>query len=202
MFKKVIVIIVSIMFIFIDTDVSAQEVMMNSAETIKPGNFKLGIFPTVLFGKNGEKSVFGVAGRFGFALSPRVDIEAKASIFKNLTYFGADLEYWLVKGRNLNASVAVGGHITKQDNAPDSSGIDAAFMVSTSPVNNLEIYGGLKIAFDSFKNSDQNYTLAYLVPGIEYRISDDLDFLAELGIALKENARSYGSVGFAYYFQL
>jgi len=202
MFKKIILITVAVIFIFTATEVSAQEVMMNSAETIKPGNFKLGIFPTVLFGKNGGKSVFGVAGRFGFGLTPRVDIEAKAALFKNLTYFGADIEYWLVKAHNLNASVAVGGHMTKQDGGPDSSGIDAAFMVSTSPVNNLEIYGGLKLAFDSFKNSNQNFTLAYFVPGIEYRISDDLDFLAEVGIALKDNSRSYASVGFAYYFQL
>ena len=44
-----------------------------------------------------------------------------------------------------------------------------------------------------------NYTLLHLVPGIEYRLSDDLDFLAEVGIALNDNARSYASVGLAMY---
>jgi hypothetical protein len=37
------------------------------------------------------------------------------------------------------------------------------------------------------------------VPGLEYRISDDLDFLAEFGIALNENSRSYASVGLSLY---
>jgi len=39
----------------------------------------------------------------------------------------------------------------------------------------------------------------HLVPGIEYRLSDDLDFLAEFGIALNDDSRSYASVGLALY---
>ncbi len=182
------------------TQVSAQSVLMNSAETINQGNLKLAIFPTVLFGKNGSDSVWGVAGRFGYGLTPRFDIEAKAGIFKGLKYFGVDLEYWLVKWSNFNVSVALGGHMTNITGPWDSSGFDAAVLASTKPANNLEIYGGLMLAFDSVKNSDNNYTLAHFVPGIEYRISDDFDFLAEVGIALNDNSRSYASFGLAYYF--
>jgi hypothetical protein len=184
------------------TAVYAQGVVMNSAETIKVKNFKFAVFPTMLFSKNGSDSEFGVAGRFGFGFTPRLDIEAKAAFFDGLTYFGVDVEYWLIKERKFNASIAVGGHMTKSDVGPDSSGIDTTFLISTKPANKLEIYGGLKLAFDSYKNIDWNYTLAHVVPGIEYRISRDLDFVAEVGIALNENSRSYASAGFAFYLTM
>ncbi len=200
MFKKIIIILAAAIFLIVATsEVSAQQVLMNSAETINQGNLKLAIFPTMLFAKNGSDSVWGVAGRFGYGLTPRFDIEAKAAFFKDLKYFGVDIEYWLVKWSNFNISAAVGGHMTDYKGAGDSSGIDTALLVSTKPANNLEIYGGLMLAFDSVKNSDHNFTLAHIVPGIEYRISDDIDFLAEVGIALNDKSRSYASVGLALY---
>jgi opacity protein-like surface antigen len=198
--KTIVVILAAAMFLAAAVaEVSAQEVLMNSAETINQGNIKLALFPTVLFGKNGSNSLWGVAGRAGYGLTPRFDIEVKGAIFKGLKYFGVDVEYWLIKGRKFNVSVGVGGHLTDVQVGADSWGIDTALLISTSPVRNLELYGGLKCAFDSFKNSDQKATLVYLVPGIEYRITDDLDFLAEFGIALNHNSRHYASVGLALY---
>jgi len=198
--KMIMIILAAAMFLTVAVaEVSAQSVLMNSAETINQGNLKLGIFPTILLGKNGGDSVWGVAGRFGYGLTKSIDIEAKAAFFKGLKYFGADVEYWFLKGENFNASAALGGHITDYKGGGDSKGIDAALLASTRPVKNLEIYGGLMLAFDSIKNGG-NYTLAHIVPGIEYRLSDDLDFLAEFGIALNDNSRSYASVGLAYYF--
>ena len=198
--KTIVTILVAAMFLVTAAaEVSAQEVFMNSAETINQGNIKLALFPTVLFGKNGSDSVWGLAGRLGYGLTPRLDIEVKGAIFKDLNYFGLDVEYWLIKGRNINVSAAVGGHMTDSKGGADSSGFDLGLLASTSPVRNLEIYGGLKLAFDSVKNSDQNHTLAHLVPGIEYRLSDDLDFLAEIGIGLNDSSRSYASVGLALY---
>jgi hypothetical protein len=201
MLKTIVFTLAAAMFLVtVAAEVSAQDVLMNSAETINQGNIKLAIFPTVLFGKNGSDSVWGVAGRAGYGLTPRFDIEAKAGFFKGLKYFGVDVEYWLIKGENINLSAALGGHLTDYSTGgADSSGIDTALMASTKPARNLEIYGGLKLAFDSVKNSDFNYTLVHIVPGLEYRISDDLDFLAEVGIALNDNSRSYASVGLALY---
>jgi hypothetical protein len=198
--KKILTILATTLFLAAAAQVSAQSVLMNSAETIKEGNFKLAIFPTVLFGKDGSDSVWGATGRFGYGISQSIDIEAKVGFFKDISYFGADIEYWFLKGRSINASAALGGHLTNYNGPGDSSGIDAALLISTTPAKRLEIYGGLKFAFDSIKNSDQNYTLVHLVPGIEYRISDNLDFLAEIGLALNDNSRSYASVGLAFYF--
>ena len=200
MFKTIVVFLAATMFLFTAAaEVSAQDVLMNSAETINQGNIKLGLFPTVLFGKSGGNSLWGLAGRVGYGLTPRFDIEAKGAFFKDLNYFGGDVEYWLVKGGSVNVSAALGGHLTDVKGRADSFGIDTALQFSSSPARNLELYGGLKCAFDSVKNSDHNFTRAHLVPGIEYRISDNLDFLAEFGIALNDNSRSYASVGLALY---
>ena len=182
-------------------EVSAQDVLMNSAETINQGNFKLALFPTVLLGKNGGDAVWGVAGRIGYGITPSFDIEAKAATFKGLNYFGVEAEYWLVHGGNANVSVALGAHLTDSKGGADSSGIDTSLLFSTRPAKPLEIYGGLKLSFDSVKNSDQNFTLAHLVPGIEYSLGPDLDLLAEFGIALNDSSRSYASVGLALYLR-
>ena len=201
MFKKFTMFLAAAMVLAtLAAEVSAQDVLMNSAETINQGNFKLAVFPTVLFGKNGGDSAWGVAGRFGYGLTERFDIEAKAATFKGLNYFGIDAEAWLVKGGNINVSAALGFHLMDAKPGADSSGIDAALLASTSPVENLEVYGGFKLAFDSIKNSDHNFTRAHLVPGIEYRLSENLDFLAEVGLALNDDSRSYASVGLALYF--
>jgi len=180
---------------------SAQDVLMNSAETINQGNLKLALFPTVLLGENGGQDDWGLAGRAGFGLTRSFDVEAKAAVFDGLKYYGGDAEVWLVRGPQVDLSAAVGYHRTDLEVGPDSSGIDASALLSMKVVRRLEVYGGLKLAFDSLKDSDQSYTLAHVVPGIEYRLSDDLDFLAELGIAVNDHSRSYASVGFAFYFR-
>ena len=41
----------------------------------------------------------------------------------------------------------------------------------------------------------------HLVPGLEYRLGSDLDFLAEFGLALNDDSRSYVSVGLALYLR-
>jgi len=175
------------------------DVLMNSAETITPGNFKLGVFPFALLSKHGSGSDFGVAGRAGLGLTRNVDVEVKGGFMENVSYFGADIEFWFLKGRNINASAAVGGHMIHAKTGADSYGVDAAFMASTAPVRNMEVYGAVKFAFDSVKDSNQNHTLIHIVPGFEYRISRTIDFLAEIGIALSDSARSYVSAGLAFY---
>jgi len=201
MLKKFLITVTLVLILLgVGTGLCAQGVLMNSAETIQTGNFKVAIFPTLLLGKNGSDSAFGVAGRAGYGLTSSFDIEIKGAFFKGLNYLGIDAEYWFLKGPQFNLSVSLGGHMTNVDLGVDSAGIDTALIVSTRPSQNLEIYGGLMLAFDSFKDMNYNHTLIHVVPGIEYRLSDELDFLAEFGLALNDNSRSYISAGFAYYF--
>jgi len=203
MLKKFVIIMAVSMFLFTGTvALTAQDVIMGSAETIKPGNLKLGVFPIVVFGKNGGESIYGIAGRFGFALSSKADLEGKIAIFKNLKYYGADFEYWITRNRNINVSVSIGGHMTQINDYTESSGIDATFLISTRAKRSLELCLGFKIALDSKANYNYNYTLMHIVPGLEYRLNKDLDFLAEFGIALNDDSNSYASIGLALYFQL
>jgi hypothetical protein len=113
----------------------AQNVLMNSAETINPGNFKIAAFPTILFGKDvdgveGENET-GIAGRFGYGFTDRFDME-----FESV------------------------------DDVDDSS-----------------------------------FTRAYVVPGIEYKITQDLDLVAEFGIGLNDDSPHYLSAGLAFYIR-
>jgi hypothetical protein len=199
MFKRIMVILGAAVFLAsVAAQTSAQDVLMNSAETIKVDNFKLALFPTMLFGKNGADSLWGVAGRAGYGFTPSFDVELKGAIFKDLTYFGADAEFWL-SGRNANVSVALGGHLTDQGRGGQLRPRHLAPCQHQGM--ELEFYGGLKLAFDSIRDSDRNVTRAHLVPGIEYGISSELDFLAEVGLALNDDSRSYLSVGFALYIR-
>jgi hypothetical protein len=181
--------------------VSAQAVVMNSAETINKGNFKLALFPTTVFGKNGEKALWGVAGRFGYGIAKSLDVEAEAAIFNGLRYFGIAGEYWFIRGRNFNLSAAVGGHMTNRTSGGNSAGLDTSFLASTRPWKNLEIYGGFMLALDWVRNPSDTVTRLHFVPGIEYRLRSNLDLLAEFGVGLGRNSRHYASVGLAFYFR-
>ena len=66
--SKKIMISLLVMFFMIGFAVETSamtDVVMNSAETINPGNFKLGLYPFALLGRNGSGSDFGIAGRAG-----------------------------------------------------------------------------------------------------------------------------------------
>ena len=201
--KAIIVILASTaLLVAAAAEVSAQDVLMNSAETINQGNFKLALFPTVLLGKNGGDPLWGLAGRFGYGFTPRFDIEAKARELQRTHLFRRrcrvlapprrECQCFGRAGRSHDECERGRGQLRHRYLAPDQRQAQAG---------KLELYGGLKLAFDSVKNSDQNFTLAHFVPGFEYAINSDLDFLAEFGIGLNDNSRSYVSVGLALYLR-
>ena len=71
---------------------SAQDFgVMESAETINTGNFKLSVNPMFVFPDVGDNEI-GVGLRFGYGFTPRFDMEAKAAFYDGLTFFGGDFE--------------------------------------------------------------------------------------------------------------
>jgi len=179
----------------------AQNVLMNSAETINEGNFKIAVFPTLLFGEGDADNEFGVAGRFGYGFTPRFDIEGKVAFFDGLQLYGIDAELWLVKQRPVDVSVSLGAHKTNTD-IVDASAIDTALLVSGHVSDNLELYGGLNVSFESLDDvPDSSFERVYIVPGIEYKIHNDLDFVAEFGIGLNDDSPNYVSAGLAFYIR-
>jgi hypothetical protein len=179
----------------------AQNFLMNSAETINKGNFKIAGFPTVLFGEDGADNEWGVATRLGYGFTPSFDVEAKIAFFDGFKLYGADAELWLVKGPT-DVSVAAGAHRADVDGAFDSTAIDLSLLVSGNVAPKLELYGGGSVSFESIDDvDDSNFTRAYLVPGIEYKASEDVDLLAEFGIGLNDDSPNYFSFGVAFYLR-
>ncbi len=48
---------------------------------------------------------------------------------------------------------------------------------------------------------DNSFTRLHLVPGIEYRLSDTLDLVAEFGIGINDNSSTYVGAGITYYIR-
>ena len=180
---------------------SAQDFgIMESAETINQGNFKLRANPMLLFGRHGGDSDIGVAALLGYGFTPRFDMEGGIALYDGVTFFGANGEYWALKHAPIDFSIAFGLHRRVGDQTADYNGIDLTFLPGGHVSPRLEVYAGLDFAFEGF-GVPGDFKTAHLVPGLEYKVNDAIDLLAELGIALNDNSRHYLSGGVAIYFR-
>lgn len=174
--------------------------IVESAETINKGNFKLRANPMILFGKNGGDGTVGAAIAAGYGFTPRFDMEGQAAFYDGVTFFGANAEYWVVKENPFDFSIAGGLHRRTGDRTPSLTGADLTFLASGHVAPRLEIYGGLDLAFEGV-GQDGGFKTVHLVPGIEYKINDTVDLDAELGIALNDAARHYLAAALAFYIR-
>lgn len=180
---------------------SAQNFIENSSETINKGNFKLSAFPTGLFGRNNAPDRLGGAFRVGYGITDNFDVEAKSAFFDGFTLIGADAELWLLKG-SVDVAVSAGAHKAFVGGGADSNAIDLATQVSGHVTPRLEIYGATSVSLESLAGvPDSGFTRAYLIPGIEYKISPNLDFVSEFGVGLNDNSPHYFGLGFALYIR-
>jgi len=175
----------------------AQDALMGSAETINQDNFKFSGYPIILL-QEGENET-GLGLRAGYGFSRGFDIEAKLGFFSGVTYYGVDAEWWLHR-RDPDFSFALGVHRASFDGGGDQFGLDTTGLVSKKVGRKLEIYGGLRIAWE-FPDPGDSYRRINLIPGIEYKVSDDIDFLAEFGLKLNDEAANHFAVGLAYYIR-
>ena len=177
----------------------AQNFLMNSAETINKGNFKLCAFPTILFGEDGAENEWGLASRLGYGFTPSFDVEVKLAKFDGFKMYGADAEYWVAKGRT-DVSLSAGLHKSDFDGPGSSTAIDTAVIASRSVGEKLEAYLGGSLSFESIDDvDDSSFKRFYVVPGVEYRLGKDVDLLAEFGLGLNDESPNYFSFGAAYY---
>lgn len=178
----------------------AQDIgVMESAETINKGNFKLKVNPMFVLRTNDTQT--GIVGDIGYGFTDRSDFEANVAHYKDVTFIGGNVEYWLIKGQQpLDLSATVGLHLAKSDFG-DQTGVDVTVIGSHAATRNLDVYAALDLAFNKYRDNFPNnrYTQAHLVPGVEYKVHRDLDLLAEFGIALNDKGDNYVSVGLAYY---
>ena len=181
--------------------VSAQDFgIMESAETINQGNFKLRANPMILFGRHGGDTDFGVAAVLGYGFTPSFDLEGGVALYDGVTFFGANGEYWVLKHAPIDFSVAFGLHRRVGDQTADYNGIDLTLLPGGHVSKNLEVYAGLDFAFEGF-GVPGDFKTVHLVPGLEYKLNDTVDLLAELGLGLTDSSRHYFSAGVAIYFR-
>ncbi|MFO7301689.1 MAG: hypothetical protein DIU54_004645 [Acidobacteriota bacterium] len=208
-FRKVILpLAAALAFAVAPAAVQAQDFgLLESAETIDRGTFKLRANPMFIFGKNGQGDEAGAAIRVGYGVADRFDIEGGIALYDDFTFFGADAEFWLMQDRvaanPFDLSVILGFHLGNGDRTPDTRGFDLTFLASKRVSDRTELYGGLDIAFEALRNAgiDHSYTPVHFVPGIEYRLARDLDLVGEVGVGLSDEARHYIGVGLAVYFR-
>jgi hypothetical protein len=174
-----------------------------SAETIDRGTFKVKANPMLLFGGDNLDNDVGINLMAGYGFTDEFDVEGGVAFYDGVTFFGANAEYWAVKNRAVDFSVGGGLHFGRGDAALDTTGVDLTFLGSGHTTPNLEIYGALDFAFEFFDDDvgDDGFTTVHIVPGIEYRLSDDLDFVAEIGIGVTDESSNYVTGGLAYYFR-
>jgi hypothetical protein len=185
--------------------------VLESAETINRGNIKLGAFPVFVLQDtidgidlDAETAIGFVAG-YGF--SDSFDVEGRVAIYDNITFFGADAEYWVMKNRPLDLSLRGGFHIgagSDEAGVADQSGVDFSVIGSAPVTPRLEVFGALDFAVNRFDlpqglNIDDDFTTMHLVPGIEFGISPNLDVLGEIGVGLNDDSSNYVAIGIAYY---
>jgi hypothetical protein len=190
---------------------SAQSVgVLQSAETIDYGVFKIMGAPILTFGKDGADNELGVGGRFGYGFTDRFDAEAKLGFFDFGTYIGVDGEYWIVRSEQrdtgLDFSLAGGLHwVLGGDEYFDSMGFDLTPQLSGHVSPLVELCGALDMSFETVddvpEEFDDSYTRVHVVPGIEYKLSEKVDLVGEFGIGLNDDSWSYVGLGIAFYLR-
>jgi len=178
--------------------------VMESAETIQRGNFKLVGYPVLVLGEGEADNTVGVVVRGGYGFTDRVDVELGAAFYDGVTYLGANAEYWLLRAAPgtsaLNVSVRGGAHLAQGDGA-DATGLDLAALTSFRLTPRAELLAALDYTHTLLDEPLDDDGRLYLVPGLEYGISRNLDFLAEFGLALDDGTANYLSAGLAFYLR-
>jgi hypothetical protein len=175
--------------------------VMESAETINQGNFKLGVNPMFVFPDVGDNEI-GVGLRFGYGFTPRFDMQAKAAFYDGLTFFGGDFEYWLIRNRPWDLSGGAGIHFARGDAVLDTTGVDLTLIASRRIATALDFFGALDIAIEKIDDDlAEDFTTFHIVPGLEYALSEDLDLVGEVGLSLNDDGSHYVSIGLSYYIR-
>lgn len=177
--------------------------VLESAETINPGNFKLGAYPMFTF-PDGSDNEFRFAIAVGYGFTSRFDLEGRAAFSDDVTFIGADGEFGLLRNQPLDMSVRGGFHLGFVDgDIGDSAGVDVSLIASAPVASRLELVGALDLAFNSqdIGAERDGYTTVHLVPGVEVALTPNLDLVGEFGIGVTDSSSHYLGFGLAYYIR-
>jgi len=177
---------------------SAQDFLPSTARTIPSGDLRFTAYPTALFGKNGGPDRWGGAGRVGYGITDNFDVQGKAAVFNGFSLVGLDASYWIGRG-DVNLGLSLGAHKALMQSAPDSTAVDAAWMMSTRLSRRLRFEGGMSLSLESIDHvPNSRFNRVYVVPGVNYRVSRQVDFVSRLGLGLNNNSPNYLTAGFSF----
>jgi len=164
---------------------SAQ--VCNSASTLKPGRFSLGIAPILYVGHSNDMGLF-ING--GVGLTKSVDLSLKM-VLDDQNYFGGDFEFVVLSGMP-TISLAAGVH------KASALGLDGTFNI-TFPIRNvLSIYGGLD-ADVNFHDDHTRFPMWGFV-GFQAMVRSSLALFMEIDIGVNDGAPDMLALGMNVFF--
>lgn len=182
--------------------------VMETADAVYPGQFKFMAFPIGVRQPARREQESGLAMGVGYGLLDRVDLEVQGAVYDNISYFGSDVEYTWLEGHPWEASLSGGAHYARSDFG-DPWGLDLTQIVTYAlPVHApLRLNAALDLGYEEAGpryaralDVDQRYWTAYVTPGLQYRFSQNLDMIGEVGVGMNAASSDYVAVGLSYYF--
>jgi hypothetical protein len=159
--------------------------VFNTASTLKPLKFSLGLEPCVL------ENNFGLFLHGGVGIKSGIDFAMKYGILEGSDYFGADLEWRLLGGGKPNVSLVTGGHTLW-----GVFGLDLGLNLSFPITKGVGLYTGLDTDVN-FPPDDVDLD-AWIPVGVEISMRNSMSFILEAEIPL-DGYFVFGG-GIAFYF--
>ena len=161
--------------------------VFNTASTLKPLKFSLGIEPCVF------NNDFGLFLHGGVGIKSGIDFAMKYGILDGADYFGADLEWRLMGGGKPNISLVTGGHTLYS-----IFGLDLGLNLSFPITSGVGLYTGLDLDIN-FPPDDVRLD-AWIPVGVEISMRNSMSFLMEAEIPLNSPSYFVFGGGIAFYF--
>ncbi len=159
--------------------------VFNTAETLAPVRFSAGIAP-IYYNENFGLLLMGEAG-----IKPDIDFRLKYAVLEYDDYFGADLEWKLLKQNSLDLSLTTGCHVYYD------FGLDVSGNFTYILRNDISLYTGLDMDLN-FGND--LYIPLWLPLGVEIRLSNMVAFLFEAELPVSRPAGAIIDGGFLFRF--
>lgn len=181
--------------------------VMETADPIVPGHWKAIAYPLVKRAYPSQEQRTGVNVGVGRGLTPWLDAELQVASYDDESLLGGDLEFILRDGDHLDLSVAGELHFGNTDFGELYGYRGTAIASYTLPRTWLTLNGALDFGIDHYdfnRSGEQKFGTrseeVHVVPGLQYRVSERVDVIGEVGVGFTRDARDYAALGFSIYF--
>jgi hypothetical protein len=193
---------------------AAEFAMMETAERIAQGSFKLSGFPVVVDRDRTAGNDAGFVVGLGYGLPYNLDLEGQVASYDDGTFLGADMEWNAWRRGPLAFSIGSGTHGADLEGNGYALGVDGTMIFSYNPMHRLALSAALDGSYDDVNNrdagaavadsrfpTDGQYETYHAVHGIGYLLTRNIDVLAEVGLGLNGESDDYVSAGMSWYFR-